>query len=70
MVTPTLAELLTQKEWYSAEYPDGANSMPPRVLQSYHNLLAEIRQAGVRAQGQLPGLEAVPAAESDQLAMF
>lgn len=66
MVTMTLHSLLKQKKQYNEQWPGGQPSMPRGVFLAYRHLLTEIKAAGKRAQGTLPGVDMRPVAPSEQ----
>lgn len=66
MVTISLRELLGQKQKYATLWPGGEETMPPSVARPYRSLLVEIKAAGKRNQGVLPGIDMRPVAPEDQ----
>lgn len=69
MVTITLGELLEQKRQYAETWPGGTAVMPRGAFLAYRHLLSEIRTAGKRPQGVLPGMDMDPVPPEGQGAM-
>ena len=66
MVTMSLRQLLNQKQEYASNWPGGEETMPPSVARTYRNLVMEIKAAGKRNQGVLPGIDMRPVAPEGQ----